>query len=135
MREIKFRAYCKEINRMVNFKVGEIPHWYNEVLLEEEELGWDSLSEPMQYTGVKDKNGKEIYEGDIVSVVNMHDENIQWWANGLAIPFTIEWRCHAFELPSSEEDISFNWEVTGNIHDQLKKLTVKEGNKSNSSQG
>jgi uncharacterized phage protein (TIGR01671 family) len=133
MREIKFRLWdvdgeqWLEEDQFMIYPNGTVRAWIGEDEVKNVEL--------TQYTGIKDKYGKEIYEGDIVSVVNMHDENIQWWANGLAIPFTIEWRYHAFELPSSEEDISFNWEVTGNIYEQPEKLTVKEGNKSNSSQG
>ncbi len=65
MREIKFRAWDKEKKRMTTtFNVssqgivmftplGESPiYLYNYIL--------------MQYTGLKDKTGKEIYEGDIV---------------------------------------------------------------------
>jgi len=135
MREIKFRAYCKEINRMVNFKVGEIPHWYNEVLLEEEELGWDSLSEPMQYTGLKDKNGKEIYEGDILGgTPNMHKMEVIMGKYGWNVKFID--LGHKYTEPLRNDLFeNFDVEVIGNIYEQPEKLTVKEGNKSNSSQG
>lgn len=63
-REIKFRIWDK-INRM----------WlksFNANLLNVGDL---SNVEINQYTGVKDKNGKEIYEGDIVILNDAEEEN------------------------------------------------------------
>jgi uncharacterized phage protein (TIGR01671 family) len=59
MREIKFRAWNKEKDIMYYPKIGNpIVGVYDEEPLEHYIL--------MQYTGLKDKNGKRIYEGDIV---------------------------------------------------------------------
>ena len=67
MREIKFRIWDKERKEMIN--IGRIdiadgsckPTIFGNVFYDY----WNDV-ELMQYTGLKDKDGVEIYEGDIV---------------------------------------------------------------------
>ncbi|MDY7906770.1 YopX family protein [Bacillus sp. AG1] len=70
MREIKFRAYHTEKRDGQEFP--RMLDWDELLNNDEEELAcyfkneFSNVSPLMQYTGLKDKNGREIYEGDIV---------------------------------------------------------------------
>lgn len=102
MREIKFRAWLKYEDAMV--RVTEMNMWaddQNSHYIECENIFKDEILdyprseiELMQYTGLKDINGKEIYEGDYVVYVlaSVAYTGIVIFENGA---FRIDWEKNA----------------------------------------
>lgn len=81
MREIKFRAWEKDVK----------------VILTHEEMNIDECLKDsnvivMQYTGLKDKNGKEIYEGDVYNYNGVIDvfESIEDFYYNELIKYRVE---------------------------------------------
>ena len=78
MRQIKFRAWDKEFNEM--FDWSELLKFAPtlKAFFENEDIV------KMQYTGLKDKNGREIYEGDILTsgvmkyITGYHEHSGGW---------------------------------------------------------
>ena len=61
--------------------------------------------ELLQFTGLLDKNGKEIYEGDIVR----REDSLNW---------IVKWEGQGFEPIELEK-----WEIIGNIHENPELLS------------
>lgn len=85
-----------------------------------------------QYTGLKDKNGRKIFEGDIVRLFNRNGQEI--------MSYVVEWYsdCSMFVLDCIDFDMEFDtdftvfygdeFEIVGNIHDNPELVRKDEGN-------
>lgn len=124
-REIKFRAWDKEKNEMFNSPI-EIEHlgsWFDAhlpgSLADKENIVIE------QYTGLKDKNGVDIYEGDILYSNNVYYK-IQW-ENGKAVEIYILNK-HKYKPELTEMYFLFHVinsiEIGGNIHENPELLEV-----------
>lgn len=126
MRSIKFRAW--DIDRKELFFPSSIS-WKDGVMWAANVHGENRYetviekSELMQFTGLLDKNGKEIYEGDIVrysfldvfldvgKIIWTNSARFVWWARD-------EGNGYAMTFRDAE-----NREIIGNIHENPELLT------------
>ena len=111
MRELKFRAWHPQLEEMhgnhtathiLSNRNAVFPHPHNH------------LYEIMQYTGMKDKNGKEIYEGDLIQFSKSNESSTEI--------FKVYWCCGSYvreEVTTGHIDECFvTWSSTviGNIY-------------------
>lgn len=111
-REIKFRDYDMDHKVLRYFDLDSYDR--------QEHNAWGNI---MQYTGLKDKSGKEIYEGDIVAIfyVKNGTETDQIYSK-----FSVKWGiynigCNGFEYdmqvvgPYVEDEFLYGYFVNGGV--------------------
>ena len=128
MREIKFRAWDIEREGYIQgFNMVNYHGYFNKGIkksIYRYQTEWDEEKYILeQYTGLKDKNGKEIYEGDVLSAEERWFKPIVGFENGCFVVANLGPSTSLYDfLEKSHED--FN--VIGNIHEnpELTEATI-----------
>lgn len=128
MRELKFRAWWEFEDGYKMIGMEELWELDGEefciftILTTPEERQDDEETAFMQYTGLKDKNGKEIYEGDIIQIPSWRKER-----------FKVEFKAGMFRAVMGERKVSLatfkgevGCEVIGNIYENPELLKEEE---------
>lgn len=128
MREIKFRAWDTNNKEMLDVQELDYQDSYNGQPMVRTAMYNDYFDTEdmilMQYTGLKDKNGKEIYEGDIIQYEDIR-RGIVEYSEKYAQFILKETGSIADECEALGEFNIKVFEILGNIYDNLEILEEK----------
>jgi len=114
MREIKFRARYRITEKgFVYFSLDDLLHREGVMFPED-------LAEIMQFTGLRDKNGTEVYEGDLIKDTVGDIREIKYVSNG----FWLSYPNGGHYIPLEEF-----MEVVGNVYENPSLLQANNKSK------
>ena len=138
MKIIKFRVYDKLFDKMCYFKDTNDSQKTSYVITLDGKLLWleENLTEDtakvrvylpeqydlMQYTGLLDRHGKEIYEGDIFDCIykfdgcNEHKLEVVWDETSASFRLKSHRKCHQPYVAKIMSDLG-RLEIIGNIYE------------------
>ena len=140
MREIKLKAWNKATKKMyevikIDFYNEKVGYLFADPITQGEAIGYFKFSDIdlIEYTGLKDKNGKEIYEGDICRWRDLETFNDEI----LEDIFVVVWNDEKLAWYTQNEDGNFGYDlyeytddrdlgVIGNIYENINLLEVEK---------
>ncbi|MDF4200449.1 YopX family protein [Bacillus subtilis] len=142
MREIKFRGKPIEDYGDVKWFYGNAVLNYDDKLayIEADRQGyvpveWESIG---QYTGLKDRNGREIYEGDILQISNKENKDyhmeVLWTGQGFGYRIIRNETKRSGYIVGHHSERGLNFynrasEVIGNIYEDPELLEASHASK------
>lgn len=136
-RTLKFRAWDKLLKEMLTgygFLVGASGKFYLDTGFDEVTAS-DSRRDDfvmMQFTGLKDKNGKEIYEGDVLRLIDSEFEEgnnyvtVEWNNEVAGFDPFIDYVQFSISPVSGVGDDPKNCEVIGNVFENPELISSTE---------
>jgi uncharacterized phage protein (TIGR01671 family) len=120
-REIKFRGWDRlhdKFHKVQRLMIDESGHCYGVLWKDSEGQDYQGINfvNLCQFTGLHDKNGKEVYEGDLTICYSKSGE-VVYRHHVISIPLVYQ------EIWGNQDDAQI--EVIGNIHENPELLTNK----------